>query len=233
MSSPTQANIEHIVHALQADSNLNLADPSALAELARKARRLYFDKGEYIFKAGEESDCFYLVERGRVIMSKESSSGKSFTYLVATRGVTLSSITCFRPSPRMFSARVVEKASVISISSTQFRKWVLHNPAVASGILNTMGNLLDGAYTRILDLIDENVETRIFNVLCMLSTRIGHDLPLTNGDIAEMVGTSRETAARVISRLQTAGILSKSRGSITVLDKEQLDETASSPFFMI
>lgn len=229
----TDLNIKQIIHTLQADINLNRAELSSLTELAKMARRTRFRKGEFIFKAGDKSDCFCLVESGKVILSKESLSGKSFTYLVATRGITLNGITCFKSGPRIFTARVVEDSTIITIPCEDFRLWVEDNPAVAVGILGTMGELLDGAYTRIIDLIDESVETRILNVLSMLSTRIGLELPLTNEDLAEMVGTSRESAARVISRLQEAGVASKSRGSITILNKEQLDQTASSPFFII
>ena len=229
----TEYNTAQIIDALQADPNLIKAKPPALKELSSKASQRKFKKGDFIFKAGDESHTFYLVENGKVILSKESPSGKSFTYLVATRGMTLNGITCFKSGPRIFSARVVEDSSIITIPCHEFRYWVENNPPVAMGILGTMGELLDGAYTRIIDLIDESVETRILNVLSMLSTRIGSELPLTNEDLAGMVGTSRESAARVISRLQENGIVSKGRGSITVLEKEQLDETVSSPFFII
>ncbi|XPV75154.1 MAG: Crp/Fnr family transcriptional regulator [Desulfovibrio sp.] len=230
---PKKNALQHIVHALQADKNLNLAPPSSLSGLARKATRLHFKKGDYIFKSEEQSTRFYLVENGQVIMSKESLSGKSFTYLMATRGFTLNAITCFKLGTYMFSARAIDEVSIISIPSADFRNWVLCNPEVCNGILSTMGDLLNGAYTRIIDLVDESAEKRISNVLCMLSTRIGLKLSLTNSDIAEMAGTSRETAARTISRLQESGTISKSRGSIHILDKEQLDQITSSPFFII
>ncbi|WP_319762521.1 Crp/Fnr family transcriptional regulator [Maridesulfovibrio sp.] len=231
--SRTYQNTKEIIAALQKDINLNRADLPELAELSTKVRRKNYRKGEIIFKAGDDSNNFCLVESGKVILSKQSPSGKSFTYLIATRGMTLNGITCFKSGPRLFSARVVQDSAIITIPCQDFKFWVENTPAVAMGILGTMGELLDGAYTRIIDLIDESVETRILNVLSMLSTRIGENLPLTNGDIAEMVGTSRESAARVISRLQEAGIVTKARGSISILNKEQLDETASSPFFII
>lgn len=228
MHQPTDA----IVRVLQTDINLRLAEPEALVLLARRARQLQFAKGEYVFHAGEAATHFYLMQRGKVIMSKEAPSGRSFTYLVAGPGMSLSGIACFKDGPRLFTARVVEDATVLSIPSAEFRAWVQDNPAVAIGILGTMGDMLNGAYTRVLDLIDESVETRVVNVLRMLHARLGTDLPLTNSDIAEMTGTSRESAARVVSRLQAAGILSKSRGRITICDPECLS-APSGPFFII
>lgn len=226
-------DLQHMIKALQADENLNRAELSEIADLAKKARRLYFEKGEYIFKTGDDSSDFLLVESGRVVLSKEASSGKAFTYLIAMSGIPLNAITCFRSRLRFFTARVAEKTVIISIPCQEFKQWVLSNSEVAAGILNTMGDRIDGAYTRILDLIDESAEKRILNVLSMLSTRIGLDLPLTNVDVSEMVGSSRETAARVISRLQEIGLVVKSRGTLTILNKEELDELSSSPFFIL
>ncbi|BCS89243.1 Crp/Fnr family transcriptional regulator [Pseudodesulfovibrio sediminis] len=226
-------DLSEIRATLQEDTNLNRATPSALTELARHVTRLDFDKGEYVFQIGDDASYYYLLESGRVVLSRESPTGKVFTFRIAVRGTPLNAFACFRTRVRIFSARVAEKASVIAIPCPVFKQWVLDNPAVASGIINTMGDLLDGAYTRILDLIDESVETRILNALSMLSSRIGLDLPLTNEDVAELVGTSRETAARVISRLQECGLIAKSRGTLQILDKTRLDDSSTSPFFIV
>jgi len=225
--------VREIVAVLKEDVNLGHAAPEALAELAGHAARRRFAKGEYVFQTGAEAQEYFLVESGRVILSRESPSGKVFTFRIATRGTPLNAVTCFRERTRLFSARVAEEATVIAIPSHIFKQWVLRNPEVAAGIISTMGDLLDGAYTRILDMIDGSVEQRILNALCMLSSRIGTDLPLTNADVAELVGTSRESAARVVSRLQEHGLVAKSRGGIRIIDKARLDDASTSPFFIL
>ncbi|WP_432735245.1 Crp/Fnr family transcriptional regulator [Maridesulfovibrio sp. FT414] len=227
------ANETAILEILKLDLNLNLADHSELNELAENAQRFHFEKGEYIFSAGDNSAYYYLVESGRVVLSKESPTGKNFTYMIAVKGVPLNSIVCFKSRPHFFSARVAERTTVIAIPCNIFSQWVFNHPEVAIGILGTMGDLLDGAYTRLLDIIDKSAETRIMNTLAMLASRIGPELPLTNADIAELTGVSRETAARVISHLQNAGLISKSRGNITILDKVQFNELSSNPFFLL
>lgn len=228
-----EAESRDILETLKLDINLSRASELSLAKLTRLARRIEFDKGEYIFNAGDASEYFYMVETGRVILSKHTPSGKVFTFLVAMRGLPLNAVTCFEPRPRLFSALAAEKTTIIAIPRLAFKQWVLDNPEVAAGILNTMGDLLDGAYTRILDLIDESAEQRILNALNMLSARIGPNLPMTNNDIADMTGTARETAARVISRLQEAGLLSKSRGQIKILNMSKLDGLSTSSNFIL
>lgn len=224
---------EILLRTLQEDVNLRHASPEALDRLAQNARRVAYEKGDYVFDAGDPADYYYLVESGRVVLAKESPSGKVFTFMIALRGRPLNAITCFKSGVRFFSARVAEKAVLIAIPCHVFKAWVLDNPDVVAGILTTMGNLLDGAYTRILDIIDESAEKRVLNSLVMLSARVGTELPLTNNDVAEMTGVSRETAARVISRLQEGGLLEKSRGSIRILNLEQLEELSTSPFFVL
>jgi CRP-like cAMP-binding protein len=227
------AGFQRLLETLRQDANLRRASDAALAELARRAERLEFEAGEYVFEAGQAANRYHLVESGRVVLARQTPSGKVFTYRIAVRGTPLNAVACFRERERFFSARVAERAVVVAIPCRVFRDWVQANPEVAIGILNTMGDLLDGAYTRILDLIDESVETRILNALSMLSSRIGPDLPLTNADVAELVGASRETAARVVSRLQERGLVGKSRGAIRILDKDRLDASATSPFFIL
>ncbi|WDP90109.1 MAG: Crp/Fnr family transcriptional regulator [Desulfobacter sp.] len=226
-------DFQRILKTLKLEVNLGRAPEASLMELAQSARLQNYKKDEYVFHAGDESEYVHLLEKGRIILSKASPSGRSFTFLIAVKGTTLNAVTCFMARRRFFCARVAETATVVAIPSPIFKQWVLSHPKVAAGILNTMGDLLDGAYTRILDLIDESAENRILNALNMLCSRIGPDLPLRNRDVAEMTGVSRETAARVISNLQKLSLISKSRGTIRILDPSQLQDLSTSPFFIL
>lgn len=226
-------HFQRIIETLKLDINLKRGTGKALAELARSAHLLEFGRGEYVFTAGDRSDYVHLVENGRIILSREAESGKVFTVLIAVRGMPLNAVTCFMARPKMFSARVAERSTVVAIPSTVFRQWVLDHPNVAAGILDNMADLLDSSYTRIMDIIGQSAENRILNALSTVCDRIGPTLPLTNGDVAEMTGVSRETAARVISHLQKVNLISKSRGTITILNKTQLKELSTSPFFML
>ena len=70
-------------------------------------------------------------------------------------------------------------------------------------------------------------------MLRLLSERLGQSLPLTNADLAELAGTTRETTARMISRLDESGILVKKRGRIEIVAPDRLDELASDRYFFI
>lgn len=193
-----------------------------IKELAAMANRRFFKKGEFIFHAGDPTNHCHFVESGCILLSKSTSTGKSITFLLLEKGATLNAVTCFKPCPRFFSARVLKNASVLAIPRKDFKDWVFKNPELTNNIICTLGDLLDAAYHRMIDQVNESAEQRIINTLYMISSRLGSTLPLTNNDLADLIGTSRETAARSIVKLQKSGLLSKSRGKITILNATQL-----------
>ncbi|MFC1847528.1 Crp/Fnr family transcriptional regulator [Chloroflexota bacterium] len=73
------------------------------------------------------------------------------------------------------------------------------------------------------------MEQRLVSVLLMLSSKIGLTLPFTRQDIADMTGTTIETAIRVMSHLRDRGIIRSSRGKITIIDKEKLRLLSEGP----
>lgn len=200
-----------------------------IAELATNANRKFYKKNEIIFHSGDPTHHCYIVESGSVLLSKESPSGRPFSFLLSGRGAALHAITSFAPNGSFFSARATEKASLLVIPTSYFKKWVLRNPEITNNLLITLEELLDTAYQRIIDLINESVEQRIINCLFKLSSPLGLTLPLTNKDLANMTGTSRETASRVIHKLQDIGLVSKSRGKIKILDVSQLESLSTGP----
>ena len=204
-----------------------------LSDLAEKTKRMYFAKGDFIFHQEEPSDSMYIIETGRVIVAKNAPSGKTFTFVVGLPGATLNAVTCFKQRPRYFSATAVEDTTVLAASSHDFSAWVLSHPQVTIGTIDILGSLLNEAYNKIIDLIDESVEQRIINTLMMLYSRIGPRLPFTNMELADMTGTSRETAARAISRLQAAGLISKFRSRIEIIDPDRLKELSGNHIFLI
>lgn len=217
------------IETLRLHRDFSYLPAKAITELATMASREFYKKDEFIFHSGDPTTQCHFVESGYILLSKESSSGKSFAFLLAGKGATLNAITCFKPSARFFSARAIENASVLTISRNNFQKWVFAHPDVTKNIITTLGELLDAAYQRIVDLVSSSVEQRVINTLCMISHRLGPTLPLTNKDLAEMTGTSRESAARAISKLQDSGLLSKSRGIIKILNASNLTALSTIP----
>lgn len=221
------------LEVIKSNRDFHTLPEERLEDLAAMAIRIPFKKGEFIFHAGDPTDYCHIVESGFILLSKNSSTGKSIAFSLLEKGYTLNAVTCFKPCPRYFSARAVKNSSVLAIPRKDFKEWVLKNPEVTEIIICTLGELLDAAYQRFMDFINENAEQRVINTLCMISSRMGPILPLTNKDLADLVGTAGETVARVIVKLQKTGLLSKSRGQITIANVAHLKSLSTSPTIFI
>ena len=229
----SESDLAKKMEVLRSNRDFRALPEEKIQELAALAIRIPFKKGEFIFHAGDPSDYCHVVESGFILLSKESSTGKSIAFSLLEKGYTLNAVTCFKPCPRYFSARAVKNASVLAIPGKEFKEWVLKNPEVTEIIICTLGELLDAAYHRFMDFVNENAEQRVINTLCMISSRMGPSLPLTNKDLADLIGTAGETVARAIVKLQKSGLLSKSRGQITIANVAQLKLLSTRPTIFI
>ena len=224
-------NLEEKVKVLKGSIGLSEAGQLEIEELARKAEVRHYQKGEYIFQEDDPPDYFQVVARGRVKESKLSSSGKSFTAIIADRGDTLNAVVLFSGKPRFLTAQAMDDVTLVCLKRRDFVDFVRDHPAVALKIIGILGDLVQTSYERILDLVGERVEQRVINVLFMLHSKFGPDLDFTNRELGELSGTTTETTIRVMGELKARGILASSRGRIRIIDQEALARLGRGPFW--
>ena len=228
---PNQTDLEHKIDTIGRHSCFGLNTRQELSTLASKAEWLTYKRGEMIFGQGDTPKVAHIVHSGRVKVFRLSSTGQAFISLIAGPFNTLNVVTCFGPNPRFFSAEALEDVRLLAIPANDFVDFVVRHPTTAKAVIVIMGKHQMSAINRVMDLIEEGVQQRILNVLTLLCNRFGSDLPLTNADLAELAGTTRETAARIVSRMGESGFLAKKRGRINILDPELLKKMASDRYF--
>ncbi|GAI49267.1 unnamed protein product, partial [marine sediment metagenome] len=130
--------------------------------------------------------------------------------------------------PSFFSQAVAD-TRVLVIKKDDFLSFLATRPQVALEIINVLGGRLRDAQSRLKDLAGERVEQRIAMTLLMLSAKLGHTLPFTRQEIANMAGTTTETAIRVTSQLKERGIIRSVRGKIIILDETKLRLLSEGP----
>jgi CRP/FNR family transcriptional regulator len=200
-----------------------------LAELADLAARRSFAPGEFVFWEGDAPDSFYIVIEGRVKVLKHSSLGKEFIIAFFGPGEIFGEVAVFQDRPYPASAQAAADTKVLRIRREDFLSFVAQRPQVVLRIISVLGERLRDAQGRLKDLAGERVEQRLARTLLMLSAKLGATLPFTRQEIADMAGTTTETAIRFISRLKDGGIIRSARGSITILDKTKLRLLSEGP----
>jgi len=200
---------------------------SALSEdelriLAALATEHQIAAGETIIWEGDPPNWFYIVWKGKIKVAKYASSGKELIIAIFPPGYTFGEVAVFDGIPYPASALALEDSTVLGIRRDELLNFLSENPSVALKIINLLSARLRDAHDRLRDMAGERVDQRIANILLMLSAKIGHSIPFTRQELADMSGTTTETAIRVTTRLKDQGIISTNRGEITIIDEDKL-----------
>jgi len=187
-----------------------------IKELALSAASVRYPKGSYLFNDGDSAEFFYLAQEGLIKLHKESYSGKSVTFIIASLGDTLNA-SALSIKKHFLSAQAITDAKVLRIPQKAYWAFVSKHPTIAIEILSLTAQGLDTEYNRIVDLIGEEVELRVVHSLLALANKFGPNLMLKREELANYAGTTTETAIRVLSKLRKKGIInSAGRGAIAI-----------------
>ena len=200
-----------------------------LTELASTAIEHSFMPGEFIFWEGDAPDWFYIVREGKIKVLKHSSLGKEFIIAFFSPGEMFGEVAVFENKSYPASAQAAVKTKVLAINGQTFLSFLTAHPTVALRIIRILGGRLRDAQSRLKDLAGERVEQRLVTILLMLTSKFGPTLPFTRQEIADMSGTTTETAIRVLSRLKDGGIIRSSRGKIVILNETKLRLLSEGP----
>lgn len=221
-----QSNKVQILRNSSIFSGLNDNEINQLADLSIEYS---FMPNEFVFWDGDTPEWFYMVAEGKVKAIKHSSLGKEFIIAFFGPGEIFGEVAVFEGEPYPASAQAVAETKVLGIRRKGFLSFLANRPEVVLKIVSILGGRLRDAQDRLRDLAGERVEQRLARILLMLSAKIGPTLPFTRQEIADMAGTTIETAIRVMSQLRDRGIISSARGQTIILDKTKLRLLSEGP----
>ncbi len=205
-------------------------------EIAKYFHEREYKKGDYIFFEGDEEPGIYIVEDGIVKLTKETADGKTVILRLVTPGEVFGWLVLGESKPEStYTAQALVDTKVLHISNADFVRLLTKYPAIAVKITCDASKRVLEAYDRLKSLAAEKVEGRIANLLLDLSKKIGREengklvinAPITRQDLAEMTGTTVETAIRIISKWKKEGIVNTERGKIEILKPEYFEEIIS------
>lgn len=201
-----------------------------LKRLASCAVTCRFKKGDVVFREGDPCDYFYIIQKGRVKCFKQSPSGKRLIILIGKKYETLNAAVLFEGQPHIFCATTMEETILLRVDRSVYLSWVQENPAVLQKVLILIVEALGTAYNKLLNnTVGERVEQRVCVALSMLYGKFGSDLNFSCKEIAEISGTTTETAIRTMAKLKKNNILTSTRRKIKVLDPAELKLVSKKP----
>ena len=190
-----------------------------------------YRRNQVIFMEEETGNYMYLVLSGKVKVAKTSSSGKETILAIHKAGDFFGEMSLLDGQTAPATVSAMEDAKIISVSGTNFHKYLMHNQKVLLQIIQVLCSRLRQVW-QTQSLSSSKAEARIRMGIYQLAKRHGvqdaHgtiiDLKITHQELAEMVGTSRETVTRVIAQLREKEIIEVEQRRMTLLNPKALLE---------
>ncbi len=220
-----------ILAALPVFAGLSDRDWEKVADIFSERQ---YQRDDYIFLEGEAPEALYVVKAGKVKVLRHSPDGKDVVLRMAGPGHLLGSVAVFDGGGYPGTAQAIEDCTVLVISRNDCLTLVTRFPVFALTVINDMGIRLRSSAEQIRSLAVERVEQRIARTLLKLGQTAGADtsegrvieLPLTRQDVADMTGTTVETAIRVMSKFRREELILTRRGKVVLIDVDALQDIA-------
>jgi CRP/FNR family transcriptional regulator len=195
--------------------------PAERARLLQHAHEKRYAKGQTLFREGELSDAVWVVKTGRVHLMKFLGEGKVSTTCVMTPGELFCCLPALDRKQYPVDAMAAVESAVIRIPAEAFHQAMDRSPAFTHETLCLFCDRLRQVEQKSC-MVYEAAEQRLARVLLGLAKKFGSTIPLTRQELAEIAGTTHETAIRTLSHFRQQGLIRSRRGTTTLLKPEKL-----------
>ncbi len=190
----------------------------------------FFAKGDFIFNAGEPSHHVFLLLRGRIKIYQSSTVGKEAILWFCFAGELFGMAEAACGGGRVVSAQACDACEVLCIRQEEFNAFLAARPQTALLIVQVLASRLRVLGDVVINLISDDVRTRILKMVLQLGARCGApsarglslDIELTHQEIADMIGTTRQTVTTTLGQLEREGLLAIHRHRIYITDSKLL-----------
>ena len=187
-----------------------------------------------IFHENDPASAFYLVKTGRVKIYKVGPDGREQVLAILGNGQIFGDVPAFDGGPYPASAATMADSEIYLIRSEDFQGLVRRYPEVALKIIRVLGQRLRQSMELVRDLSFKQVPHRLAGLLLKLGSEYGSetaagiliDLKLSRQELADIVGTSRETITRELKKMEREGMIEVERRLITITDIKRLKSWA-------
>lgn len=209
-------------------------EPAAAEALASTLESVDFPRGHVIFAEGEPGDRLYIIQSGKVKIGRKSPDGRENLLGIFGPSDMFGELSIFDPGPRTSTATTVTEVRALSMDRPALRQWIASRPEIAEQLLRVVARRLRRTNGMLADLIFTDVPGRVAKALLQLAQRFGsqeagllrvtHDL--TQEEIAQYVGASRETVNKALADFAHRGWLRLEGKSVLILEPERLARRA-------
>jgi len=204
--------------------------PDEIETLGQRAPMRAVPAGTTFYRAGDTGEVLFILKVGRVRLYHLSPDGKAFTVALIEDGTIFGEMAMMGQLMHDSYAESLSPCTLCLISRTDVQTLLLGDPRIARRIAEILGRRLLDAEQRLADFAFKAQPQRLATLLASLADRqpprLFHagqrEIRLTHEQIADLVGTHRETATKILNELRDAGLIELKRGRVIVLNSSAL-----------
>jgi CRP/FNR family transcriptional regulator len=205
--------------------------PADLGRVADVAVPRHFPAGQVIFREGDESDTCYVVGTGHARAMRENIDGRTIALAHFGPGDIFGELAMFDDERRSATVETLDEVEAIAILGQDMRRLLREHPDIAVKLVIALGRRLREANERLARQSFQTVQSRVAGVLGQLVRQAQAEgagdrdvlVTITQADIAQLAGSSRESASRFLAVLERAGVVTQGRGRLTVHEPPALE----------
>jgi CRP/FNR family transcriptional regulator, cyclic AMP receptor protein len=205
-------------------------DASAADALRASMNLVKLRKGQSLFKEGDDGDHLFVVSSGKVKLGTKSVDGRENLLMILGPGDMFGELSLFDSGPRTATATAVTDSKLLALGQDKVIPWVKEHPEVSLQLLARLASRLRRTNEVVGDLVFSDVPGRVAKALIDLGVKFGdkrseglfvnHDL--TQEELAQLVGASRETVNKALADFAQRGWLRLEARSVMILDYDRL-----------
>lgn len=198
-----------------------------LEEVARVAVPRSFPKGVRVFHEGDTSDACYIVREGDLRVTREHSDGRAIALATLARGDIFGELAMLDGGSRSASVETLSDCQLLALPAGDVRRVIAGHGDIAAKLIFALTRRLRETNERVARQSFQTVPSRVAGVLSQLIAEEAIDreditVRMTQADLAQLAGTSRESVSRFLATLERAGVVRVGRGRVTVLEPRRL-----------
>jgi CRP-like cAMP-binding protein len=205
-------------------------EPDALSMLSMKLRPAWFPRKCTIFHEDDPGDFMYILISGRVKLSRSLPRDRTSMLAVMGPSDIFGELSVIDPGVRTSTATTLTDVRTMSIDREALLAWMSQQPAIAENLLSFMTRRVRRTNDLLMHLLCSDAQGRVARRLLQLAEQFGAEedgilcLPqeLTQGELGQLAGTSRETVNRVITDLMQRGWIRVETNRVLILEPERL-----------
>lgn len=207
-------------------------DDAAALSLRTSMDSVKINKGGILFKEGDSGEHVYVIVEGKLKLGTSSGDGRENLLSILGPGEMFGELSLFDPGPRTSTATAVTDAKLLSLSHAKLIPWLRENPDVSLQLLARLAQRLRRTNEAVGDLVFSDVPGRVAKALIDLGERFGKESPeglfvhhdLTQEELAQLVGASRETVNKALADFAGRGWLRLDGRAVLITDLERLSK---------